>query len=145
MRWEFQFDERRCAACGACAVACMDEHDTDLAAGEPALRTVRVVECEPRFRFLSESCLHCGDAPCIRACPRGCLRKNELGLTVSDSAGCIGCRRCLRACPVGAPKFGPDGKLRKCDGCASRLAAGLEPACVRTCPTGALTVLRRET
>ena len=95
MRYRFHFDEHRCAACGACVVACLDEHDADLAAGDPSWRAVRVIECAPRFRYRSESCLHCADAPCIAACPRDCLRKNEHGLTVWDNAACVGCRRCL--------------------------------------------------
>lgn len=138
MEYRFYFDEHRCAACGACVIACMDEHDTDLAAGYPPWRSVHVTESGPRFRYRSESCLHCADAPCIAACPRGCLRKNEQGLTVWDNAACVGCRRCLAVCPVAAPHFGPDGKMQKCDGCAARVAAGLHPSCVRVCPTGAL-------
>lgn len=144
MRYRFHFDEHRCAACGACVVACLDEHDADLAAGDPAWRAVRVIECAPRFRYRSESCLHCADAPCITACPLDCLRKNEQGLTVWDNAACVGCRRCLAVCPVAAPRFGPDRKMQKCDGCAARVAAGLAPACVRVCPTGALTGEREE-
>ena len=141
MEYRFFFNEHRCAACGACVIACLDEHDTDPAAGEPAWRTVRVSECEPRFRYRSEGCLHCADAPCIAACPRGCLRKDGQGLTVWDNAACVGCRRCFAVCPAGAPRFGPDGKMQKCDGCAARVAAGLAPACVRVCPTGALRYL----
>ena len=55
MRYRFHFDEHRCAACGACVIACLDEHDADLAAGDPARRAVRVIECAPRFRYRSES------------------------------------------------------------------------------------------
>ena len=43
------------------------------------------------------------------------------------------------ACPFGAPAFNAAGKLRKCDGCQVRQENGLEPACVRVCPTRALT------
>lgn len=28
--------------------------------------------------------------------------------------------------------------MQKCDGCATRVHMGMEPACVRVCPTGAL-------
>jgi Fe-S-cluster-containing dehydrogenase component len=56
------------------------------------------------------------------------------------SAGtlCIRCRCCLLACPFGAPRFPDDGKMAKCDFCVSGVEDGLEPACVRVCPTRAL-------
>ena len=53
-------------------------------------------------------------------------------------SACIGCHSCAMACPYGAPSFGTDGKMIKCDGCIERWRHGLEPACVRTCPTGAI-------
>ena len=31
--------------------------------------------------------------------------------------------------------------MRKCDACITRQAAGLLPACVKVCPTGALTLV----
>ena len=42
------------------------------------------------------------------------------------------------------PTFGDDGKMRKCDACIERQKAGLLPACVKVCPTGALTLLTEE-
>ena len=87
--------------------------------------------------------MHCDNAPCVLACPVGCLYKDEAtGLTLFDNTDCIGCHSCAMACPFGAPAFGADGKMRKCDGCVERLRAGEEPACVRVCPTGALSLAR---
>ena len=34
--------------------------------------------------------------------------------------------------------------MQKCDGCAVRVRHGLEPACVRVCPSGALRLVRTE-
>ena len=48
------------------------------------------------------------------------------------------------ACPYGVPGFGEDGKMRKCDACMERQKAGLTPACVKVCPTGALALLTEE-
>ena len=45
---------------------------------------------------------------------------------------------CLKACPYDVPRFDPEHKIVKCDGCSVRVAMGLEPACVRACNTGAL-------
>ncbi|MBC7293714.1 MAG: 4Fe-4S binding protein, partial [Thermoleophilia bacterium] len=51
---------------------------------------------------------------------------------------CIGCHSCSIACPFGVPRFGQEGTMQKCDLCTVRLENGLEPACVRVCPTKAL-------
>ncbi|WP_312645038.1 4Fe-4S dicluster domain-containing protein [Hydrogenoanaerobacterium sp.] len=61
------------------------------------------------------------------------------GFTIYDNTTCIGCHSCAMACPFGAPSFSKKGKMQKCDGCRIRIGNGLEPACVRTCPTHALT------
>ena len=144
MKYEFELNKNRCIACGACSIACMDQHDTDLEAGDHPFRVVRALEDlsspDKPSVYLSSGCLHCDNAPCIAACPTGCLMKNEMGLTVYDTTLCIGCRSCAMACPYGAPTFRYDGKMEKCDGCYARLEHGLLPACVRVCPTKALTL-----
>ena len=91
------------------------------------------------------SCMHCADAPCVMGCPCGCLTKDaETGFTLYDTTNCIGCHSCAMACPYGVPGFGPDGKMRKCDACIERQRAGMLPACVKVCPTGALVLLTED-
>lgn len=140
-----EFDPERCVGCGACAVACMDQNDLDPQNPMDMFRKVSVMEdgsgADTRFTYLSMACMHCNNAPCIAACPCGCISKDpETGFTVYDTTNCIGCRSCSMACPFAAPIFGPDGKMRKCDGCNERVKNGLEPACVRVCPFDALTL-----
>ncbi|MCD8331378.1 MAG: 4Fe-4S dicluster domain-containing protein [Oscillospiraceae bacterium] len=148
MKYVFNLNFDRCVACGACAVACMDQNDISLKDGEKPFRSVVAVERpgDPKreITYLSMGCMHCANAPCIPACPVGCLKKNEMGLTVYDTSACIGCHSCAMACPFGAPTFHPDGKMAKCDGCQLRLEHGMLPACVRACPTGALTCMPEE-
>ena len=91
------------------------------------------------MRYVSLACMHCEDAPCVLACPTTALQRSGEPAVVRVDAGlCIGCHGCAIACPYGVPRFGADGRMHKCDLCADRVAAGLEPACVRVCPTGAL-------
>ena len=140
------FDISKCCACSACAMACIDQNDIDIAAGEKPYR--RALEYELRegsageCEYLSLSCMHCQDAPCVMGCPTGCLTKDlETGMTVYNRDRCIGCHSCSLACPFGVPSFGADGKIRECDGCHVRVSCGIEPACVRACAFGALQCL----
>lgn len=150
MKYLLVLDESKCVACGACAVACMDQRDIEPDQGQTPLRSCFVVEEEtpglPRCTFLSVGCMHCQQAPCITACPTGCIAKDvETGFTVADTTNCIGCHSCAMACPFGHPTFSPvTGKMVKCDGCVERVKAGMKPACVKVCPFGALQLVREE-
>lgn len=148
MKYILDLDMERCSACGACMIACIDQNDIDVTKGEVPFRAVfdveGKVEASHKMHYLSVSCMHCADAPCIPACPCGCLYKDESGLTLYDNTACIGCHSCAMACPYGAPTFGGDGKMVKCDGCIERMKYGYEPACVRICPTKALHITCEE-
>ena len=89
--------------------------------------------------------MHCEDAPCLMACPTGAIAREAGTRVVKVNAElCIGCHSCSIACPFGVPRFGKDGTMQKCDLCSVRLENGLEPACVRVCPTKALAPGRPE-
>jgi len=52
---------------------------------------------------------------------------------------CIGCGMCIGACPYDARFFNPIRHTAdKCDFCAARIDAGLQPACVEACVSRAL-------
>ena len=116
-----------------CAVACMDQNDTDPEVQLP-FRHVQVIEKvkerETVFTNVSIACMHCSDAPCVQACPAGCLYKDEAtGLTLYDNNKCIGCHSCVMACPFGAPVFygnRANGKVRR----MCRQARAWHGACV---------------
>ena len=145
MSYKIIFHEERCIACGACSVACMDQNDIDPRTGKKPFRWVTEYEDAkgPRGNcaYLSISCRHCSDAPCVTGCPVGCLQKDlATGMTVYDRSKCIGCHSCSMACPFGVPAFSEDdGKMIKCDGCYVRVQNGMKPACVMGCAFGALT------
>lgn len=141
MKLRLVCDIDKCSACGACVIACMDQNDIDTERGDMPRR--RAVEYElpesDTIVWASMTCVHCGDAPCVVACPTGCMYKDEeTGFTLYDKDKCIGCHSCAVACPYGAPCFDGEGKIYKCDGCVDRRRAGMEPACVLVCPADAL-------
>jgi len=144
MSHAFYLDLDRCTGCFACAVACMDQNDLEVSGPEPtAWRQVFALESgsgsQARIRYVSLACMHCEDAPCLLACPTGAIARDTATRAVTVNADlCIGCHSCSIACPFGVPRFGKDGRMQKCDLCSARLEAGLEPACVRACPTKAL-------
>ncbi len=132
-----------CSGCGACVVACMDQNDIYPEKGQPALRRIyRVEESESpnaEILYASLACMHCEDSPCAMACPTGAIARDGMsGAVLVDGDLCIGCHSCALACPFGVPRYDGEGKMQKCRLCAERVEVGLQPACVRVCPTGAL-------
>lgn len=130
-----KFDEKKCTGCQACQMACMDQRDIRPEKGEKPLRYVILRE-EP-FAYTSVGCTHCGE--CMEACPVGAISRKNDGIVLVDEETCIGCGICTHVCPYGVITL-KDGYSVKCDGCRERVNAGLLPACVHTCPTGALNV-----
>ena len=132
-------DTRRCMGCRACETACKLENG--LGAG-PRFTMVTEVESgsglDERLDFLPIPCQHCGDAPCVKACPTGALHKRPDGVVLGDDKKCIGCHECLWACPFGVPQFGANGLMQKCTMCYQRLDAGQRPACAQNCPAQAI-------
>jgi Fe-S-cluster-containing dehydrogenase component len=148
-------DKDKCVGCYACIVACKLEHSLPPHPAHPPLANpigpelIRVYQVGPQMRddevyqyFQPISCMHCFDAPCIRACPRAAIYKDvETGITLVNEDKCIGCKFCLWVCPYGAPQF-LDGKLNLCDLCIHRLGErrqeGRLTACEAACPARAI-------
>jgi anaerobic dimethyl sulfoxide reductase subunit B len=136
-------DIELCVGCGACAVACMDQNDIYPEKGQPVFRRIYRIE-EGEFpnaviRYISAACMHCEDSPCVIGCPTGAITKDgRTGAVMVNRGLCIGCHSCALACPFGVPRYDKDEKMQKCNLCTERAEAGLEPACARVCPMGAL-------
>jgi formate dehydrogenase iron-sulfur subunit len=149
----------RCMGCRACQVACKAWNDNpgevtlclgcydnppDLSADTWSIMRFNELERNGQLHwvFTKRQCMHCEDPGCVSACIVGAFQKLDNGAVVYDDKKCIGCRYCMMACPFRVPKFEwdtPVPLIRKCTFCADRQGAGLEPACVKACPTGALT------
>jgi len=100
-----------------------------------------------RWLFTRRACMHCTDAGCVKVCPSGALYHHESGFVTYDKDICTGCGYCIEACPFNVPRSERNlitgiAKMDKCTLCTTpgldRIAEGLEPACVKTCPPSAL-------
>jgi len=61
------------------------------------------------------------------------------GIVDFNSEHCIGCGYCIAGCPFDIPRISErDNKAYKCTLCSDRVYHGLEPACVKSCPTSAI-------
>ena len=72
-------------------------------------------------------------------CPSGAIEKDgKTGLVHIDQEKCTGVGACVTSCPYNVPALDDAKKAQKCDGCADRVAEGLNPICVDACPVRAL-------
>ena len=148
----YLFDATRCIDCRACMIACsvennVPENDTYIwVTGSGVMGEYPNLE----RATMPFHCMHCLAPDCVSACPVGAWYKREDGPVLYDEAKCIGCRYCMNACPFSVPHFDWDKGLldgalmHKCTMCVQRLEVGQDPACVHTCPTGALKFGERE-
>jgi formate dehydrogenase iron-sulfur subunit len=95
----------------------------------------------PVWSFVKDQCLHCKDPACVSVCPVQALRKTKAGPVTFTYDRCIGCRYCMVACPFRVPKYEWDSVhpwVQKCSFCSERIKDGMQPACIKACPTGTL-------
>ena len=87
-----------------------------------------------------DGCMHCAEPGCLKSCPSpGAIVQYANGIVDFIEENCIGCGNCVTGCPFDVPRISQkDSKAYKCTLCSDRVTVGLEPACVKACPTGAL-------
>jgi formate dehydrogenase iron-sulfur subunit len=100
------------------------------------------VDADGKLNWLmrKDQCMHCEDPGCLMACPAdGAIVQYTNGIVDFNQEHCIGCQYCVTGCPFNIPKFNAaTKKVYKCTLCSDRVGAGLEPACIKACPTGCL-------
>ncbi len=150
-------DTSTCIGCKACEVACQEWNDLhvvptmqvgtyqtmpSLDANYWNLIEFREVEANGKFSWLmrKDGCMHCADPGCLKACPApGAIVQYQNGIVDVNPEACIGCKMCETGCPFDIPRYAAaTDKMAKCTLCVDRVQVGLEPACVKACPTGCL-------
>jgi len=156
-------DVSRCIGCKACQSACMEwndlRDDVGVVAGsytnppdltDQSWTLMRFyeeqIEGSLQWLILKDGCLHCADPGCLKACPApGAIVQYTNGVVDFHQENCIGCGYCISGCPFNIPRMSKrDNKAYKCTLCSDRISVGLEPACVKTCPTQALSFGSKE-
>ncbi len=100
-------DLQKCVGCGACAIACKTENNTqDRKNGQSFNWADFIHEESGKFPKMEHTtrpvlCNHCSDALCVEACPVDpkAMFKTKDGITMHNDERCIGCRACQEECP----------------------------------------------
>jgi formate dehydrogenase beta subunit len=150
-------DTSTCIGCKACEVACQEWNDLP---PEPTGQTgtyqtlpettanfwnlIKFQEHEDagamRWLMRKDQCMHCAEPGCLIACPApGAIVQYTNGIVDFQQDQCIGCGYCITGCPFDVPKFNKEtNRVYKCTLCTDRVSVGLQPACVKACPTSCL-------
>lgn len=154
----FFIDTTLCTACRGCQVACKQWHDlpaestqnsgfyqnpADLSFDTYKLVRMReeIVDGQLRWLFFPEQCRHCTEAPCLETAgdPTAIFQDEATGAIIyTANTRELDAAEIIDSCPYNIPRKAENGVLAKCDMCLDRVQNGLEPACVKTCPTGAM-------
>jgi formate dehydrogenase beta subunit len=150
-------DTSTCIGCKACEVACQEWNDLppetttqsgsyqtlpDMTSNFWNLIRFSEHDTDDRFHWLmrKDQCMHCSEPGCLIACPApNAIVQYANGIVDFQQDNCIGCGYCMTGCPFNVPKFAEKSqRVYKCTLCVDRVGVGLQPACVKACPTSCL-------
>jgi len=153
----FVIDPSICNGCFNCQVACKDEMVSNdwppYSSAEPDIgqfwmkvnQKVRGTVPKVKVAYTCMLCMHCDNAPCMKAATNGAVYKRNDGIVIIDPVKSAGQKQLVAACPYGAVFWNETLNIpQKCTACAhildnSDLAGGIQtPRCVDACQTGAI-------
>ena len=158
----FFIDTTKCTACRGCQMACKQwnqratektinrgshQNPPDLSYNTWKLvRFNEVAGPKVNWFFFPDQCRHCMSPPCKEVADgkvKGAIAQDEkTGAVVFNSKVQIkpaDFKEIREACPYDIPRILPStGIMAKCTMCFDRVKEGMLPACVKTCPTGAM-------
>ena len=158
----FFIDTTVCTACRGCQIACKQwnqlpatkthnwgsmQNPKDLSFD--TYKLVRFQEHKgpdnkPVWYFFQDQCRHCLEPSCKEAVDGevsgGIIIDRQTGAVLfTDKLKETDSDNVINACPFNIPKAQEKtGAMAKCTMCVDRVHSGLLPACVKTCPTGAM-------
>ena len=165
----FFVDTTKCTACRGCQIACKQwnknpgtktyqrgNHQNPEDLSFFTFKLVRFSEHEvdgnPQWLFFPDQCRHCLTPPCKEVADskaKGAILQDEAtGAVIFNPK--VKMKRAdfqetREACPYDIPRWiEKTGGMAKCTMCIDRVKEGLLPACVKTCPTGAMSFGDRE-
>jgi len=157
----FFIDLSKCTACRGCQVACKQwkqkpaektantgshQNPPDLSFATLKLVRFRETTIDGVFKwlFFPDQCRHCLDAPCKLVSDEvvkdAIVQDPETGAIVfTEKTKGLDINQVRPVCPYDIPRVDPATRVMyKCDMCLDRVRSGMLPACVKTCPTGAM-------
>lgn len=157
-KWHMIIDVERCEDCNNCFLSCKDEHVDNEWPGYSAAqplhghRWMNIMRKERGqyplidVAYRPTPCMHCDNAPCIKAAKDGAVYKRADGIVIIDPVKARGQEAIVRACPYNAIWWNKEKEIpQKCTLCAHLLDRGwAKTRCVQACPTGALSLLKIE-
>jgi formate dehydrogenase iron-sulfur subunit len=160
----FFIDTSKCTACRGCQIACKQwnrnpgtktiQRGSHQNPGDLSFFTFKLVRFneievpggEPKWYFFPDQCRHCIEPPCKDTAESlGCK-----AITKDEATGAVifnpkvkvkaaDLKTIRESCPYDIPRYDERmGVMAKCTMCFDRIKEGMLPACVKTCPTGAM-------
>ena len=138
-KWGMVVDLGKCIGCHTYSVACKAENEVPPAVWRSWVKIMeKGTYPDVRQASLPILCNNCENPICVRVCPTKASYQREDGIVMIDPHKCTGCKYCMAACPYQVRHINPIRRYaQKCFFCSHRVDAGLQPACVESCPTGA--------
>ncbi|MBU2498373.1 MAG: carboxypeptidase regulatory-like domain-containing protein [Proteobacteria bacterium] len=157
-KWNMIIDVAKCHDCNNCFLACKDEYvDNDwppytLAQPWHGQRWMDIMRKErgqyPHVDvgYRPTPCMHCDNAPCIKAAKDGAVYKRDDGIVIIDPEKAKGQKDLVKSCPYHVIWWNADKALpQKCTFCLHLLEDGWKvPRCVHACPTDSIQVVFAE-
>jgi Fe-S-cluster-containing dehydrogenase component len=154
-KYNMIIDVAKCHDCNNCFLACKDEYigndflPYSIAQPWHGHRWMNIMSRERGqyplvdVAYLPMPCMHCDNAPCIKAAKNGAVYKRDDGIVIIDPEKAKGQKDLVDSCPYGAIWWNADTAVpQKCTFCTHLLEDSWDkPRCVQACPTGAIEIL----